>query len=70
VWLLIGLGVPELLALFNESKIDNTLSYYAQTQLHLTGTITRHDIAWYLSLLCWAMVTTILTWHIWFVFGG
>lgn len=72
VWLLIGFGVPELIALFTDVKnhVDNTLSHYSQHELGLTAQFTRHTVAWYLSLAAWFLVTTVLTWHIWFMLGG
>lgn len=72
VWLLLGFGIPELIALFTNvnTHIDNTLTHYSQTELGLDAQVTRHTIAWTLSLLAWVLVTTILTWHIWFKLGG
>lgn len=72
VWILLGFGIPELIALFTEVKnhVDNTLSHYSQYELGLTSQFTRHTVAWYLSLTAWFFITTILTWHIWFMLGG
>ena len=72
VWLLTGFGIPEIYALFTQvsTHLDNTLSHYAQHELGVDVQINRHTIAWTLSLLAWVLVTTILTWHIWFGLGG
>lgn len=70
-WVILGFGVPELIALFTvvSAHVDNTLSHYAQTELGVSAHVTRHTVAWCLSLIAWVGVTTILTWHIWFYFG-
>lgn len=72
VWLLLGFGIPELIALITQvgTHTDNTLSHYSQEELGLDAQLNRHTIAWSLSLLAWVVVTTILTWHIWFKLGG
>jgi len=72
VWLLTGFGIPELIALFTSvsTHTDNTLSHYAQSELGISAQFTRHTLAWSLSLMAWVLVTTILTWHIWFLLGG
>jgi hypothetical protein len=72
IWLLTGFGIPELIALFTQvaTHTDNTLSHYSQTELGMSAQLNRHTIAWTLSLLAWVLVTTILTWHIWFGLGG
>ena len=71
-WLLLGFGIPELLAIFTQvsTHTDNTLSAYAQQELHVSAQMTRHTIAWYLTLITWTSLSIILTWHIWFNLGG
>lgn len=72
IWIITGFGVPEIIALITEVKghTDNTLSHYSQFELGMSTEITRHSIAWVLSLLSWVVITTLLTWHIWFRLGG
>lgn len=72
LWLLTGFGIPELIAIFTQvsTHTDNTLSNYAQHELGVSAQLTIHTIAWYLSLIVWVLLTTLLTWHIWFGFGG
>lgn len=57
--------VPELIALF--TNVQNTLSDYARTQLHV-GVAFQHNIhtlAWYSSLLVWLTFAAWITIHIW-----
>lgn len=69
VWLMTGFGVPEAWALIahTNNNADNTLSYYARTELHVSvatvGSI--HTVAWYLSFLVWMMFVIFITAHIW-----
>jgi hypothetical protein len=72
LWVLLGFGIPELMALFTQvsTHTDNTLSNYTQQELGVSAQITRHTLAWTVSLLAWVTITTILTWHIWFRLGG
>lgn len=72
VWIIVGFGIPELIALFTSvsTHTDNTLSHYAQSELHVSSQMTVHTVAWWLTLIVWTSVVTILTWHIWFGLGG
>lgn len=68
--LLLGFGVPESLALVTHpsSHVDNTLSYYARYELHVSVATanTIHTWAWWLSFLLWMMFVVFITAHIWF----
>lgn len=72
LFILTAFGIPELIAIFTQvsTHTDNTLSAYAQRELGVSAQLTVHTIAWYLSLITWVFLTTLLTWHIWFGFGG
>lgn len=73
LWILTGFLIPEVIALLTNvsSHTDNTLSYYARTELHVTSTIQDiHDVAWYLSLIAWGVFTVWITGHIWFDLWG
>jgi hypothetical protein len=70
---LIGFLPAEITALLTEVKYhtDNTLSYYARTELHVTSSIQDvHDIVWYLTLVPWCMFVIWITGHIWFDLWG
>jgi hypothetical protein len=68
VWVLLGFGIPELIALFSApaNHLDNTLSDYARTELNVSAQLTKHTIAWWLSFLVWMLFTVTITLHIWF----
>lgn len=70
VWLLTGFGVPETLALIAQpsNHIDNTLSFYSRTELHVSVATanTIHTAAWWLSFVIWMMFVIFITAHIWF----
>jgi hypothetical protein len=73
IWLLLAFGIPELIAIFTKgpgAHLDNTLSNYSRSELHVTATLTRHTIAWYLSFLTWSVFAGIITLHIWFDWNG
>lgn len=69
-WLLTGFGIPETIALATgrAHHLDNTLSFYARTELHVSvataGSI--HTIAWWASFVVWMMFVVFITSHIWF----
>lgn len=69
VWLLTGFGIPEAWALLTStnSHVDNTLSGYARSELHVSvatlGSV--HTAAWYLSFIVWIMFVVFITAHIW-----
>lgn len=65
VWILVGFGVPESVALISHGT-DNTLSAYARNELHVSLATTVHTVAWYLSFLMWMMFVIFITAHIWF----
>lgn len=68
IWLLLGFGIPELIALLSGTAghLDNTLSVYARDELNVSAQLTKHTIAWYLSFLVWIVFTFVITLHIWF----
>lgn len=68
IWILLGFGIPELIALFSpvSNHLDNTLSDYARSELHVSAQLTKHTVAWWLSLLTWLVFTISITAHIWF----
>jgi hypothetical protein len=68
IWLLLGFGIPELIALLSpvQNHLDNTLSVYARTELNVSAELTKHTIAWYLSFFVWVLFTFVITLHIWF----
>lgn len=55
--------VPELIALF--SNPANTLSDYSWQELHVTGYVRIHTLAWWLSLIGWLLFVVVITAHIW-----
>ena len=62
-----GFGPAELFAVFQRgSHVDNTLSYYARTQLNVTAQMTQHTVAWYLTLFVYLVIGLALLFHIWF----
>lgn len=56
--------IPETVAFFTNAS--NTLSDFAWYELGINGTINRHDFAWWISLIAWAMFVIVITGHIWF----
>ena len=70
VYLLIFFGIPEASAIIvhPSSGIDNTLSHYARTELHVSVATqnTIHTIAWWCSFVVWMMFVIFITAHIWF----
>lgn len=69
-WVLTGFGIPEGLSLasYPSTHIDNSLSFYARTELHVyvaTGTDI-HTVGWWISFLAWMMFVVFITAHIWF----
>lgn len=72
LWILFAFGIPETIALFTaiSTHTDNTLSNYAHVELHVTAKMTIHTIAWFLSLITWALFVVLITGHIWFDLGG
>lgn len=68
IWLLLGFGIPELIALISPvtGHLDNTLSVYARDELNVSSQLTKHTIAWYLSFLVWTLFCIVITLHIWF----
>jgi hypothetical protein len=73
LWILTAFLIPEVIALLSEVKnhLDNTLSEYARTELHVSSTIQdMHDIAWWISLTAWVVFAVWATGHIWFDLWG
>ena len=70
LWLLTGFGIPETIALLTNSNthLDNTLSYYARIQLHVSVATENsiHTVAWWVSFAAWMMFVIFITAHIWF----
>lgn len=69
LWVLLGFGIPEAIALLADTlHIDNTLSFYARTELHISvaTAATAHTAAWWLSFVVWMMFVVFITGHIWF----
>lgn len=65
--LLLGFGVPEAFALIiRPLHVDNTLSFYARSELNVSLTATKHTMAWWLTFISWMMFTVFITAHIWF----
>lgn len=54
---------PELIALF--TNVQNTLSDYARYELNVSAQVTVHTIAWYVSLIGWALFVVVISLHIW-----
>jgi hypothetical protein len=74
-WLALGFGIPEGIALGENpsiSHVDNTLSYYARTELHANVAIygSIHTIAWWATFIIWMTFVIWITAHIWFVQFG
>lgn len=67
MWFVLGLGIPELIALFTSrnTHTDNTLSNYSWIELHVSSTITVHTVAWWVSLTVTLVSLVILILHIW-----
>jgi hypothetical protein len=74
VWLVLGFGVPETIALLSPvaNHFDNTLSIYARNELGLSVAVagTRHTVAWWCSFIAWMVFTVFITAHIWFAQFG
>lgn len=71
--LMVGFLPAEIIALLSRvtNHLDNTLSYYARTELHVTSSIQDiHDVAWYASLIPWVIFVVWITGHIWFDLWG
>jgi hypothetical protein len=68
VWILTGFGIPETIALVTKvsTHADNTLSYYARSDLNVSLQTTKHTVAWYLSFITWVFFSIWITAHIWF----
>lgn len=70
IWLMLGFGIPEAMALVTGSAghIDNTLSFYARTELNISvaTAATKHTIAWWCSFVPWMIFLVFITSHIWF----
>ena len=67
VWLILGFGVPEAISLvFRPLHVDNTLSFYARSELNVSLQTTVHTLAWYLTFIMWIMFVVFITAHIWF----
>lgn len=57
-------GGPEIFALITNP--GNTLSDYSWAELHVGRSYPPlHTIAWFASLVMWALFTVLITWHIW-----
>jgi len=74
LWLMLGFGIPEGIALGSSPSkhLDNTLSYYARTELHANiavyGSI--HTVAWWATFVVWMVFVIFITAHIWFLQFG
>lgn len=70
LYILGAFGIPEGIALATHpsTHLDNTLSYYARTELHIsTATAgSLHTIGWWVSFAVWMMFVIFITAHIWF----
>jgi hypothetical protein len=55
---------PELIALF--TNWHNTLSQYSWAELNVSPRIPVHTIAWWISVMAWALFVVVITAHIWF----
>jgi hypothetical protein len=68
LWVGLGFGIAEILALFTKSSthIDNTQSFYARSQLHVSTQLTIHTVAWWASFLVWVVFVFVITLHIWY----
>jgi hypothetical protein len=70
LWLLTGFGIAETIALISgtANHLDNTLSYYARTELHISvaTAATAHTVAWWITFVVWMMFVIFITAHIWF----
>jgi hypothetical protein len=70
LWMLTGFGIPESIALATDPVrgLDNTLSHYARSELHVSvataGNL--HTVGWWVSFLAWMMFVVFITAHIWF----
>lgn len=66
---LIGVGgaflVAEVYAFF--TNVWNTLSYYAWYEMGITGRLSPHHPAWWISFIAWLVFVVAITAHIWFV---
>jgi hypothetical protein len=73
-WIMAAFGIPEGIALGEGTKnhIDNTLSYYARTQLHANVAVygNIHTIAWWATFIIWMTFVIWITVHIWFAQFG
>lgn len=70
LWVLIGFGIPESIALATSpaTHMDNTLTFYARTELHAGVSIanTIHTMGWWVSLSAWLMFVVFVTLHVWY----
>jgi hypothetical protein len=70
IWLAIGFGIPEGIALAEHvsGHLDNTLSQYARVELGVAVSIkgTIHTIAWWCSFVTYMIFTVFIIGHIWF----
>ena len=73
MWILSGFGIPEGIALAEHGDgLDNTLSWYARTQLHASVAINMsvHTLAWWATFILWMTFVIYITPHIWFLQFG
>lgn len=56
-------AVPELIAI--GTNVKNTLSDYARAELNVAPHVTVHTVAWWVSLLVWALFVVVISLHIW-----
>lgn len=73
-WIATGFGIPEGFSLASDPSkhLDNTLSYYARTQLHANIAVAggMHTVAWWATFVLWMIFVIFITAHIWFAEFG
>lgn len=72
VWVTLGFGVPEIIALLTERSrhTDNTLSNYSWHELNVSTQLTVHTLAWWFTFIPVCVIGAVLVLHIWFRFGS
>lgn len=74
VVIIVGFVPAEIIALLSEVRnhTDNTLSYYARTELGVSVAVqnTVHTVAWWASFVLYLLFNAFIIPHIWFVQFG
>lgn len=74
LWVISGFGIPETIALVTNpaTHLDNTLSFYARTELHVSVATanTLHTGVWWVTFAAWILFVVFITAHIWFAQFG